>query len=36
MPVPEKYGDAWEGVQGMIQSIEIEKSEDLCSNKTNS
>jgi hypothetical protein len=36
MPVPEKYGDAWEGVQGTIQSIEIEKSEDLCSNKTNS
>ncbi len=36
MPVPEKYVDAWEGVQSVIQSIEIEKSEDLCSNKTNS
>jgi hypothetical protein len=23
-PVPEKYGDAWEGVQGLIHSIEFE------------
>ena len=36
MPVPEKYGEVWEGVQGLIQSIEIEKPEDLCSKKTNS
>jgi hypothetical protein len=36
MPVPEKYGEAWEGAQGLIQSIEIEKLEDLCSKKTNS
>ena len=36
MPVPEKYAEAWERAQGLIQSIEIEKPEDLCSMKTNS
>jgi hypothetical protein len=36
MAVPEKYGDALEGAQGLIHSIEIEKPEDLCSKKTNS
>jgi len=24
MPVPEKYAEAWEGAQGLIQSIEFE------------
>jgi hypothetical protein len=36
MPVPEKYGEAWAGAQGLIQSIEFEKPEDLCSKETNS
>jgi hypothetical protein len=36
MPVPEKYSEVWEGARGLIQSIEIEKPEDLCSKKTNS
>jgi hypothetical protein len=36
MPVPEKYAEAWGSAQGMVQSIEIEEPEDLCSEKTNS
>ena len=36
MPMPEKYAEVWEGAQGLIQSIEITKPEDLCSKKTNS
>jgi len=36
MPVPEKYAEVSEGALGLIQSIEIEKPEDLCSKKTNS
>ena len=35
MPVPEKYAEVSEGALGLIQSIEIEKPEDLCSKKTN-
>lgn len=35
MPVPEKYSEVWESARGLIQSIEIEKPEDLCSKKTN-